>query len=139
MDQGAEGEAGEAIVDEEERDGIKDVAEDAREGEEDDAGVGGEGEALGGDVGEDVVLEGGGFEAREGEVIAVAEIVEVPAVVGEAADAGGGGVDLVEVEGEEEDAVSELVDFGGEAAVPDAAFVEAGLRSWGGRHGGSGG
>ena len=59
-------------------------------------------------------------------MVSVTEVVEVPAVVGEEADAGGGGVDFVEVEAEEEEAVVELMDLGAETPVHDAALVEAG-------------
>lgn len=137
LDHGAEGGGGGPVFDKVERHRIENVTEDTRQGNEEHAWVvrkfGGFG--LGADPGQNVFFDGGLLKAREGEVIAVAEVVEVPAVVGETAHPGCGGVDFVEVEAEEENVIAELVDLGGETAVHDPALVEAGAGAVGRKHG----
>ena len=131
LNHGAERLVGGAVCKEIEGDGIENIAEDA--GERDQANLDVpwihrkiRGIRLVADPRQDVFLDGGLFEARESQVVAVAESVEVPAVVGKAADPGGGGIDFVEIEGKEEDVIPEVVDLRGEPPVHDAAFVKAG-------------
>ena len=139
LDDRAEGPAVRAVVDKVERDGIEDVAEDAGESDEmnpDQGGIGRQdrGIGLGEDPSQDIFLDGGLFEAGEGEMVAVAEAVKVPAIVGEEAHPGGGDVDFVKIEREKEDVILELMNFGRETAVHDAALIKAGGRTVGEGH-----
>ena len=101
-----------------EGDGVEGVAEDAGEGEEGDAGVGGDGGAVFGEPGGEVFA--GGFFRVGMDVVAVVDGEEVEAVSGEEGEFR----EIIEVDGEHEDAVGEGVFLRGDAGVVHAAFVE---------------
>lgn len=108
-------------------DGVKNVAEDAGESDQLNFSIGGEGEVMFVEVGEEIFFKGGGFVAWKGEMIAVAKLVNIATIVAKKREVFGEEIEFIEIEGEEENFVTKLVFFWGEAVVHDATLVDCGI------------